>query len=261
MNKGRRNGKCVPAGQIIMAMVMTGTLLCPSVGLSEQSWWQKGLDYMGGSTSQEKAASVAGDTLSLADVDAGLKEALRVGTENVLENLGRQGGFNADPKIHIPLPASMQVVKNTLDKVGMSFMINDLESRLNQAAEMAMPQLQPLFWQAINEMTLEDARAIYQGPDDAATSYFRQHLSPTLAGQMYPVVEETLAQVNAVQLYDMVMDKYRTFPFVPDVKTDLSNYVVERGLDGIFYYLAREEAAIRSDPAKRTTELLQQVFR
>lgn len=260
MNRERKNGTGDTAALLTLAVVIA-MVLCPRAAISEQNWWQKGLDYLGGSISEENAPPVAAGTLSLADVDAGLKEALRVGTENVIENLGRQGGFNADPKIHIPLPASMQVVKNTLDKVGMSFMVNDLESRLNQAAEMAMPQLQPLFWQAINEMTLEDARAIYQGPDDAATSYFRQHLSPTLAGRMYPVVEETLAQVNAVQLYDMVMDKYRTFPFVPDVKADLSNYVVERGLDGIFYYLAREEAAIRSDPAKRTTELLQRVFR
>jgi len=31
-------------------------------------------------------------------------------------------------------------------------------------------------------------------------------------------------------------------------------------MDGIFCYLAREEAAIRTDPVARSTDLLKQVF-
>ena len=49
-------------------------------------------------------------------------------------------------------------------------------------------------------------------------------------------------------------------PFVPDVKADLTGYVVEKAMDGLFYYVAKEEAAIRNDPAARTTELLKKVF-
>ena len=56
------------------------------------------------------------------------------------------------------------------------------------------------------------------------------------------------------------MDKYRSIPLVPDVKADLNSYVTQKGIDGIFYYLAKEEAAIRKDPAKRTTEILRRVF-
>ena len=56
------------------------------------------------------------------------------------------------------------------------------------------------------------------------------------------------------------MGEYRAIPFVPDAKADLTTYVVEKGMDGIFHYIALEEAAIRQNPAKRTTELLQRVF-
>jgi hypothetical protein len=77
---------------------------------------------------------------------------------------------------------------------------------------------------------------------------------------MTPVVDESLGEAGAVQVYDAVMDQYRQIPFVPEVDADLSDYVVDKGVDGIFYYLAKEEAAIRENPAKRTTDLLKQVF-
>ena len=85
-------------------------------------------------------------------------------------------------------------------------------------------------------------------------------MSPALAKEMQPVVDQSLAQVGAVQTYDKVMGEYRAIPFVPDVKADLTNYVVEKGMAGIFHYMAAEEAAIRQNPVKRTTELLQRVF-
>ncbi len=56
------------------------------------------------------------------------------------------------------------------------------------------------------------------------------------------------------------MGQYDSVPFVPDVKADLTGYVIEKAMDGLFYYVAKEEAAIRNDPAARTTELLQKVF-
>ena len=101
---------------------------------------------------------------------------------------------------------------------------------------------------------------IYNGPPDAATRYFQERMSAPLAEEMRPLVAESLAEVGAVQSYDAVMSRYQSLPLVPDVKADLTGHVVDKGMEGIFHYLAREEAAIRQNPAKRTTELLQQVF-
>jgi len=109
-------------------------------------------------------------------------------------------------------------------------------------------------------MTLDDVKAIYKGPEDAATRFFQRKMSSPLAEQMRPVVEESLSEVKAVQAYDDVMRQYQSIPFVPDVKADLTGFVVEKGMDGIFYYLARAEAEIRKDPAKQTTDLLKRVF-
>jgi len=210
----------------------------------------------------EGTSSPAGTSSSLpsGEIASGLKEALEVGTERVVSQLGRTDGFNADPAVHIPLPGSLQTVRSMLQKVGMDGMLSELELRLNRAAEAATPKAKDLFLKAIGEMTLEDVQGIYNGPDDAATRYFQQKMSPDLAAEMRPVVEQRLSDVGAVQTYDQVMGEYRSLPFAPDIQADLPGYVVDKGMEGIFHYLAIEEAAIRKDPAQRTTDLLKKVF-
>ncbi len=198
--------------------------------------------------------------LTVAEIGEGLREALRVGTERVVGQLGQTDGFNADPDIHIPLPDNLQRVQTALQAVGMSDLADDLELRLNRAAEAATPEAKKLFWDAISEMTLEDAQAIYDGPDDAATRYFQDKMTDPLSDAMRPVIDESLADVGAIASYDRMMGEYRSIPFVPDAKADLTDYALGEALDGLFTYVAREEAAIRADPAARTTEILQRVF-
>lgn len=198
--------------------------------------------------------------LSSEDITAGLKEALRVGSENVVNQLGQTDGFNMDEMIHIPLPDRLGQAKTFLDKAGMGFLMDDLELKLNRAAEAAAPRARTLFFDAISQMTFEDVTNIYNGPDDAATQYFKEKMSPALSMEMAPVVDQALSEVGAVRAYDNMMSRYESIPFVPNVSADLKQYVVQKGMDGIFYYIAKEEAAIRQNPAKRTTELLKKVF-
>jgi hypothetical protein len=178
----------------------------------------------------------------------------------VVNQLGATDGFNKDSNIHIPLPASLGKVKSMLSAVGMSYLFEDLELKLNRAAEVATPKAKQLFLNAISGMTLQDVQGIYNGPDDAATQYFKGAMSQELTQEMKPVVEDSMLKVGAVAAYDNMIKEYKTLPFVPDVKGNLTEYVVEKGMDGIFYYMAKEEAAIRENPVKRTTELLQKVF-
>jgi hypothetical protein len=196
---------------------------------------------------EDSGKSKKTETLSVDEIGAALKEALRVGTRTVTDQLGRRDGFNKDPAVHIPLPENLHTVKSALTRVGMSQFVDDLE-------------IKRLFLQAIDDMTVDDVKGIYNGPKDAATRYFQEKMTPSLAIEMRPVVDESLSTVGAIQAYDTLMGQYRSIPFVPDVKADLTEYVIEKGMDGIFYYLAKEEAAIRQNPAKRTTELLKQVF-
>ena len=218
-------------------------------------WLDKAFDML-----KSPAATTVQKSLTPEEIGNGLKEALRVGSESVVAQLGQKDGFNLDQAIHIPLPEKFDTVRSLLGKIGMASMLDDLELKLNRAAEVATPKAKKLFVQAISEMTFEDVMNIYNGPEDAATRYFQDKMTPPLAREMQPVVEQSLDEVGAVQAYDNVMGEYRAIPFVPDVKADLTTYVIEKGMDGIFHYMAVEEAAIRQNPAKRTTELLQRVF-
>lgn len=236
---------------ICLALMASG-----GVALAQGSFFDKTeetIKGLGGLTPGEPA-------LSNEEIGAGLKEALRVGTERVVTQVGSLDGFNADPTIHIPLPGSLKNVQSVLRKIKMASLADDLELRLNRAAEAAAPEAKELFWQAIREMTISDVQDVYDGPDDAATRYFQGKMTPTLAQRMAPVVDRSLDDVGAIRSYEQMMSQYEAIPFVPDAKADLTQYVVDKAMDGIFHYVAEEEAAIRNNPAKRTTELLQRVF-
>lgn len=200
------------------------------------------------------------EQLSQNDIAAGLKEALRVGSDTVVKQLGNKDGFNHDKAIYIPLPEKLGKVRKTLDKVGYGDRLNDLELKLNRAAEQATPKAKKLLVSAIKQMTWNDVKRIYNGPDDAATRYFQKKMTPQLKTEFRPIINSTLASTGVIKSYEKIMNKYKRIPFVPDVRADLTEYTIDKTLHGIFYYLAREEAAIRKDPVKRTTEILRKVF-
>lgn len=204
--------------------------------------------------------NVATSALSSTEISAGLREALTVGTNTVVSQLGQSGGFNGDPAIKIPLPGQLQNVDDALTKFGLGSLTSDLKNRMNAAAEIATPRAKELFISAISQMTISDAQSILTGPNDAATSFLRKTMGGELSTDIAPIVQNALSQAGAVQAYDNVMGQYAALPFMPDVKADLNSYVVDKAMDGIFYYVAQEEAAIRANPAKRTTEILQKVF-
>lgn len=198
--------------------------------------------------------------LSVSDIAAGLKDALKVGTENVVKLLGKPDGFLKDSVVHIPLPENLAKIKNTLSKIGLSSSLEELEVKLNRAAEIATPKAKKIFWDAIASMTMEDVKKIYNGSNDAATEYFKKKMTTPLMEAMKPVVDESLNEVAAVKTYNSILEKYNSLPFVKHVNGDISTYTLKKALNGIFYYLAKEEAAIRENPAKRTTEILKKVF-
>jgi hypothetical protein len=238
----------------LMLPVIAAALLAAPAAAQVGDLLKKGQEVMSGSSSGGAGA------LSTGDIASGLKEALRVGSERVVSQVGKTDGYNKDPAIHLPLPGSLKSVQSALKTAGMGGMLDDLELKLNRAAEAAAPKARTLFVDAIAQMSIDDARKIYDGPKDAATQYFKSKMSTPLAAEMTPVVNKSLADVGAVKSYDAVMGQYKQIPFVPDAKANLTGYVVEKGMDGIFLYLGKEEAAIRDNPAKRSTELLKKVF-
>ncbi len=202
----------------------------------------------------------SGGGLSISEITAGLKEALTKGSGAVVSQLGANNGFNGDAAIRIPLPTALDKARKYASKVGLDGSFNELETKLNHAAERATPKAKSLFIGAIKEMSVQDAKGILRGPDNAATKYFEDKTRTNLAGAMRPLVDQSLSEVGAVNYFNQLMGRYKAIPFAPKVDADLTTHVVDKGMDGIFYYLAREEKAIRENPLKRTSELLRKVF-
>lgn len=239
----------------LMILVLIFLPVFSNTALAADNWWEKAVSVLKGAEEIELPTSLTSNEIA----DA-FKQALTIGSQEVVSRLGSADGFNADPAIHIPLPSELNRVKAVLATVGMSHLVDDLELKLNRAAETATPIAKDLFLQAISEMTFSDVMEIYQGPDDSATSYFREQMSQSLLSQMRPIVDESLSQVGAIQVFDRVVGRYQDLPLVPDVSANLTDHVVEKGMDGIFFYIAKEEAAIRENPTKQTTDLLKKVF-
>ncbi len=246
----------VRVGAIALALTVGAVAASPA---SAQGLLDKGKSLLQDVLKEVPGGSGAA-ALSDGEIGDGLREALRVGTERVTSTLGAVNGFNDDGEVHIPLPESLQTVQKALAKIGLSSVADDLELRMNRAAEAAVPEAKEMFWQAISEMTLEDVRGILNGPQDAATKFFQGKMTAPLTERFTPIVEDQLAEAGAVQAFDGMMGDYKAIPFVPDVKADLTEHVVAKALDGVFLFLGREEAAIRENPAKRTTDILKKVF-
>lgn len=222
---------------------------------SHASWFDKIKNVIGTETGSSSLSSITDHEIATA-----LKEALTTGSDNVVNQLSAPGGFNSDANIRIPLPESLQTVQKTMNKFGMGSSLNNLEIKLNEAAESATDKAKPLFIDAIKQLSWEDVKTILNGPDDAATRYFQSKMSAPLAEEMRPIVDTSLNEVGAINAYNNAMGQYQSLPLVPDIQANLTDHVLDKGIEGIFYYLAIEEKAIRQNPAKRTTELMKKVF-
>lgn len=202
--------------------------------------------------------------LSQADAARGIRAALNNGVLSALGIVGRNGGFLNDGQIRIPLPKVLRDVQSVLSAVGAGAVLGQLEVQLNRGAEQAAPVAKDIFFDAVNGLSISDAINIVRGPQDAATTYLQDRTTPRLTILFTPIMENALSGTGALRLLDQASNSLRNIPFAPSLgasaRTDLINHGVAYGLKGVFHYVAQEEAAIRRDPAKRTSEILRRVF-
>ncbi len=207
------------------------------------------------------ARSGTGDGAGLSNqtIADGLREALTVGSARVVDTLGVENGFLGGA-FHIPLPEKLQDAQKVAGRFGLSKPFDELETRMNRAAEAATPKARELFVGAIKQMSFQDVMSIYRGGNDAATQYLRRSTGEALQGEMRPIIDSSLENVGAAATLKSLVSRYNALPLVKPIEADLTGHVLGYANDAIFTQLAKEEADIRSNPVKRTTELLQTVF-
>lgn len=213
----------------------------------------------GGSSPRPQSGGGQGGSLSQGEIGSGLKAALAQGAEKAVGTLGRRDGFYRNPQAKIGLPSSLASVQPMLRTAGLGGTLDDLELRMNRGAEAAVPKALSLFRNAIEGMSWSDARGILQGPDDSATKYLRNRTGQPLRRDMMPIVGRELEGAGATTVYDSVMKQAGPLGAAAP-QGGLSGWVTDEAMDALFAYVGREEAAIRKNPAARSTDLLKKVF-
>ncbi|MCX8011529.1 MAG: DUF4197 domain-containing protein [Desulfobacterota bacterium] len=193
-------------------------------------------------------------------IASGLKEALLIGTKNAVNSVSQVDGYFGNALIKILLPEKLQNVANVLGKLGYQKQVDDFILSMNRAAEKAAPQATSIFISAIKEMTWEDAQIILSGGDTSATDFFKRKTSNKIYTAFKPIISSSINEVGVTRSYKAMIDKYTTLPFMKSESIDLDHYVTTKAMDGLFYMIGQEEKKIRTNPAARVTELLEQVF-
>lgn len=244
-------------------LLFTTTLAVISVSTNAQTF--KGIlnrmkkDSSLNSVLQKVPSTTTAASLSTTDIIAGLQEALKVGAERSTAKLSATDGFFKNAALKILIPAEAQKVEQKLRALGMGKQVDNAILAMNRGAEDAIKQATTIFINSIKQMTFSDATGILRGGDSAATLYLKSKTTAELTNAFRPVIEQSLAKVGATKHWNTLFSTYNSFSS-NKVNTDLSAYVTEKALTGIFQQLSVEEQQIRKNPVARTSEILKKVF-
>jgi hypothetical protein len=207
-----------------------------------------------------QANAVSLGELSNTEASKGLKEALIQGAGKAVGKLGAVDGFLANPKVKIPLPDSLKKAEKAMRMFGMGQQADELVLRMNRAAEAAVPEAKALLVNSVKQMSVQDAKDVLTGGDDAATQYFKKTTSGPMAEKFLPIVKKATENVQLAQQYNKFAEMGSSYGLVKKEQANLEQYVTQKALDGVYLMMAEEEKAIRKDPMGQASSLLKKVF-
>ena len=194
------------------------------------------------------------------DIASGLREALDLGIDKQVTKLTKENGFFKNELVKILLPEELQKVDKTLRDIGLGNLADEGLRVLNRAAEDAVGEATPIFINAVKGITFKDARTILLGNDDAATQYLTSSTKTVLYAKFNPVIKNSFEKVGADQIWKNLITRYNSIPLTKNVNPDLTDYVTQEALNGVYTMIGVEEKEIRTKVSSRTTDLLRKVF-
>jgi hypothetical protein len=206
------------------------------------------------------AAGRAAHAVDDNEAAAGIRAALERGAIVAVGLLGRPDGFLGNPRVRIPLPGALESAAGLLRSIGQQHRVDELVTAMNRAAEAAVPQAKTLLVRAVKQMSVDDARRILTGGDDAATQFFAGKTREPLTAQFLPIVTRATEKVSLAEKYNAVASKATTFGLVKKEDANVQQYVTRRALDGLYLVIGDEERKIRQDPVGTGSALLKRVF-
>ncbi len=209
---------------------------------------------------QQKLSGVNVSGINNTDIASALRQALDKGIDKQVNKLTQTDGFYKNELVKILMPAELQKVDKTLRSVGLGSLADKGIKILNRAAEDAVKEATPIFVNAVKEITFANAKNILLGNDDAATQYLTGKTQTALYSKFHPVIKASFKKVGADDIWNQLITKYNKLPLTKDVNPDLTSYVTEEALKGVYTMIAVEEKEIRSKTDSRTTDLMKKVF-
>lgn len=207
-----------------------------------------------------KNATAPGSSVGSIDISTGLKEALNNGISKQVSKLTAVDGFYKNKTVKILIPEELKKVDKTLRKMGLNNLADEGIKSLNRAAEDAVKEATPIFVNAVQNMNITDAKNILMGPDNAATTYLENGTTTALYAKFSPVVQQSIGKVGADKIWTTIIKKYNGLPLVSKVNPDITDYVTNKALEGVFKMITVEEKNIRNNLSSRNSDLLKKVF-
>ena len=221
--------------------------LLPLIGSAQN------LQKLSNKASQAMPAKSTLPAFSEKEAAEALKEALTKGATLGADLVSKTDGYFGNPKIKIPLPPDAQAKEQKLKAIGLEKEVDQAVLSINRAAEDAGVKAKDIFVRAI-------ANSIVKGELNAGTNYLKKQTQSALYAEFKPVIEESLKKVGATKHYEAIVTQYNKIPGVTKLNPNLSDFVTQKAIDGLFIMVEQEEYNIRKNPVARTTALLKKVF-
>ena len=198
--------------------------------------------------------------LSQQDATGGLKDALTQGAQVAVKQLGTPGGFSNNPDVKIELPGKLGKVASKMKAFGMGEQVDQLETSMNQAAEAAVVQAQPILVNAVKNMSVSDAKGILSGGNDSATQYLNKSSREQIRAKFLPIVKQATDKVGLAQQYNAIAGQGVAFGLVKEDQATVERYVTQKTLDGLYFMIGEQEKSFRKNPLGATSDIVKRVF-
>ena len=236
-------------------VILTNVLLLSACAQLQQAVEQLPEETFGQLKSIYGSSEITDDRIA-----EGLRAALNQGIEKQVSKLAQTNGFLKNELVKIVLPEELQKVDSGLRSIGLSNLADKGLEVINRAAEDAVSESTPIFIDAVENMTFTDAKNILLGDDDAATQYLTGKTNERLYEKFSPIIKNSLGKVGADVVWGNIISRYNSIPFTQQVNSDLTDYVSQQALSGVFKMISVEESNIRNQISFRSTDVLKQVF-
>ena len=208
----------------------------------------------------QRAHALSLRDLSNADAAGGVKAALAQGVQAAVALLGRPDGFLGNPQVRIGLPGYLGDAAKVMKSMGQGRRIDELVTSLNRAAEAAVPLGRDLLVNALQTMTVTDARNILTGGNTSVTAFFADRTRLPLGERFLPVMNQATENVGLTQKYNAFAGKAASLGLLRPEEANLAQYVTGKTLDGLYLMIGEEERRIRQNPAGAGSAIARKVF-